>query len=401
MNKKYFLILNLLLISILYSCNTNKNDSQSNKTKVITKYALQGNDTIAKYIRVESDTTLNYVIFKSKVLKDIRYWGAHEKILDTIIHHLGVDSYLRVEYEKVPSNQDSCYLFLDDNIYNDYTAYDCSYYYLLGKYDDWHNKLKYAERPLKKAKEQQLTSKNRIVNIHASAGYWGPDHCYISSDEILTMEEMEELMTKNHLENYHKVHFEITSIGLDQEYAENKNGSISFIPKYPKNKEEANIRGIKETFDFWKEDVSLLLCNDLNTIRESIKKLNNAYRRGEGFYNEAKDKHPYVEKEFEAFKKYMIKHQKQHFIYFRSGYASFLSEQGWDYNIEATTVGDDNRGLVLTSHLFSRSKNIDDVYNGLKDVLTELRFSWVEFRVSKYGKSRREWIVSAKDDVFE
>ena len=398
MNKRYLFILNLLLVCFLSSCNTNKDNPRSNKTKVITKYALQGNDTIAKYIRVESDTTHNYVIFKSDVLKDIRYWGAHEKILDTIIHKLGVEAYLRMEYEKVPSNQDSCYLFLDDNMYNDYTVYDCSYYYLLGKYDDWYKKIKYSERPLKKNKEQQLTSKKRTIDIHASTGYLGPDHCYISSDTILTMEEMEELMIRNHLENYHHVHFEITCIGFDQEYANNKNGSISFIPKYPKNKEEANIRGIKEYFEFLKENVSLLLCNDLITIRESIEKLNNAYHSGIGFYNETKDKHPYVKKEFESFKKYLINHQKQHFIYFRSGYASFLSEQGWDYDIEATTVGDDNRGLVLTSHLFSRSKNIDDVYNGLKDVLKELRFSWVEFRVSKYGKSRREWIGGADDD---
>lgn len=389
-----------MFVCFLSSCNTNKDNSQSNITEIITKYALEGSDTIAKYIRVESDTTRNYVIFKSSVLKDIRYWGAHEKILDTIIHHLGLDAYLRMEYEKVPSNQDSCYLFIDDNMYNDYTSYNCSYYYLLGKYDDWYKKIKYSERPLKKGKEQQLTSKNRAIDIHASAGYLGPDYCFIYSDTILSMEEMEELMIRNHLENYHNVLFRITCIGIDQEYAKNKNGSILFVPKYPKNKEEANIRGIKDLFDFWREEIRVLPCYDLNTIRESIEKINQAYRVGKSFYEEDKDKHPNVEKEFKSFKNHIIKEQQINYPYFRSGYANFVSEQGWDYDIEATTKGKDYKTIVFTSYLFSKSQNIDDAYKGLRDVLKELRFTWAEFRVSKYGKSRTEWIGGIDDDIL-
>ena len=56
---------------------------------------------------------------------------------------------------------------------------------------------------------------------------------------------------------------------------------------------------------------------------------------------------------------------------------------------------------MYTSYLFSDSDNIDELYDGMKKILKNLRFEWAEFKVTKYSKSTARYIGGKEDHVID
>ena len=397
MNKKSIHLLSFFFAFIFISCN-----GTGNKNKVYTQYLIQGGDTVASYISVENttDTIKNYVIIQTSLFseKQRAYSYERNRKLDSLMLCLGVETHLKEKCEKQPYITQICHIWLSDTISDNYKLYSARWYDIRAKYKaGWFD---YAIRPLIINEEQQLTIKKTPVRMHVYS-YKDEYDCFISSDEVLNTEEIQELMKRNHIEDYHEATCFINCIGSPQIYATCENGLISYEPNHPLNKEEANKRGIKDFYESLEKDIQYRACSNWEEIKAMINRYSEAYNKGTKFYENYNEEHPYVKKEYDSFKKHIIRTQKEDFQYLRNSYARFSDEQGMYSDIDVKAIGERNKTIVYTSYLFSDSDNIDELYDGMKKILKNLRFEWAEFKVTKYSKSTARYIGGKEDHVID
>lgn len=392
MNKGSNYLISFMLACILISCN------EAGNNKVFTQYIIQGVDTVASYTSIEdaTDSINNYVIIQTSLFSEEQRTRAYNrnKKLDSLMQCLGVETHLKAKCEKNPYSEQMCYIWLKDSISNNYKSCDARYYDICAKYKNgWFD---YTIRPLIINEKRQLTTRNRpvIMSVHS---YKDEYDCFIHSDEILNSEEIQELITRNHIEDYHEATCFINCIGSPQIYATYENGVITYNTNHPLNKEEANKSGVKDFYESLKRDIEFTGCNNWEEINVIINKFSDVYHKGRNFYEKYNNEYPYIKKEYESFKKDLIKAQKVDFFYLRSKYANISDKQGKHSDIDVSVIGERNRTIVYTSYLFADSDNIDELYDGMRNVLKKLRFEWAEFKVTKYSKSTARYIGGKED----